>query len=69
MGDSSSNATVQWEREKMYTKPGWIPVTTEMNDPSPMRPPMNLLPEILREVELTHEDWCEDKTCLHRERP
>lgn len=38
----------------MYTKEGWKPVTTELNDPV--------------QQALHHEDWCEDMTCYcHRE--
>jgi len=39
----------------MYTKPGWIPVTTELNDPVQY--------EGAGTAGLHHSDWCEDKTC------
>lgn len=64
MGDSSSNVIAQREREKMYTKPGWTPVTTELNDRE-----KRIIILAGGDRELTHEDWCEDNTCNHRERP
>lgn len=58
-----------------YTRPGWKPVTTELNDPS-MSQSKTVTQRIwddlegrwreliaARESRILHKDWCDDRTC------